>query len=146
MQREDGDDEGFRVAKVKDADDKHDFKPVGADARETLQDNPGALHAVCHQVHTPQQEQKTPSKLESRKSAKEMRHESHSLDQASLRTSRMTIIVVMQHHSLCLIMDQHEVCVETVCLNQPPLEDTNTTDIRSVQRADGESAHRLIKK
>ena len=53
-----------RLAKVTDADDKHDFESTGADVGDTLQDNPAASQAMFHRVHTPRHEQDTSSKLD----------------------------------------------------------------------------------
>ena len=81
MQRDDGDDkEGteddagalqdqidlltLRPAKVKDADDKHDFESIGAKGGHMLQDNPAASQAMFHQFQTPRQEQDTSSHLD----------------------------------------------------------------------------------
>ena len=69
---------------------------------------------------------------------REMRNEPLSLAQSSLKAT------VKEHQSLCKLLDQHESSVETVSLDQNFLEVISTTEIRGVEKADGEQNLSLV--
>ena len=99
-----------RQAKVKDADDKHEFESVGADGGDMLQDIPEASQAMFHHhKKTPRQVQDTSSKLDG----------DQECERNAIRTTFSGSVFSGSHsQGTPKSVDRNESCVETVSLDQ----------------------------